>query len=81
MLNTLFNAFFFEVDSRPVVPAQYRLFQVADLHCTLELLRIKLEDHKLSRSDLYFFGRKRSLRKDYLSKLGHKRFEQRKAKP
>jgi hypothetical protein len=67
--------------ARRVVPAQYRLFQVADLHRTLELLRIKLEDHKLSRSDLYFFGRERTLRKDYLSKLGHKRFGQRKAKP
>jgi hypothetical protein len=81
VLNTLFNAFFFDVDFRRVVPAEYRLFQVADLHCTLELLRLKLESKKLSRSDLFFFGTERSLRKDYLGKLDHKQFARRKTKP
>jgi hypothetical protein len=81
VLNTLFNAFFFEVDFRRVVPVEYRLFQVADLHCTLELLRLKLESKKLSRSDLYFFGTERSLRKDYLNKLNHKEFARRKTRP
>ncbi|MCL1837970.1 MAG: hypothetical protein FWG47_01455 [Propionibacteriaceae bacterium] len=80
ILNTLFNAFFFEVDFRRVAPAQYRLFQVADLHCTLEILRLKLEENKLSRSDLYFFESKCSLRKDYLDKLNHKQFSNRKHK-
>jgi hypothetical protein len=74
ILNTLFNAFFFDVKFRKVLPSQYRLFQVADLVCTLELLRAKLADGKLSKSDLYFFRDKRSLRKDYLDKLGRKRF-------
>ncbi|MDR1825763.1 MAG: hypothetical protein LBR27_10645 [Bifidobacteriaceae bacterium] len=81
ILNTVFNALLFEVDFRRVVPAQYRLFQVADLHCTLELLRLKLEDKKLSRSDMYFFGTERSLRKDYLGKLSHKEFGRRKIRP
>lgn len=74
VLNTLFNAFFFEVDFRRVLPVQYRLFQVADLCCTLELLRLKIEDNQLSRSDLYFFGSRRAIRKDYLKKFDAKRF-------
>jgi hypothetical protein len=74
ILNTILNAYFFNVDFRKVLPAQYRLFQVADLCCTLQLLRIKDEKGILSRSDLLFFGNARSLRKDYLNKLEPKRF-------
>jgi len=74
VLNTLLNGFFFDVEFRRVLPSQYRLFQVADLCCTLELLRAKTDDNKLSRSDLYFFESRRALRKDYLAKLDHKRF-------
>ena len=74
LLNTLLNAFFFDVEFRRVLPVQYRLFQVADLCCTLELLRIKVDENKLSRSDLHFFESRRALRKNYLCKLDHKRF-------
>ena len=74
VLNTVLNDFSFEVDFRRVLPAQYRLFQVADLCCTLELLRAKVDEGKLSHSDLVFFETRRALRKDYLSKLDHKRF-------
>ena len=72
VLHTRLNIFFGEVEFRRVAPARYRLFQVADLHCTLELLRLKLEDNRLSKSDLYFFGSRRRLQKDYLFKLGDK---------
>jgi hypothetical protein len=75
VLNTLLNAFFFDVDFRRVSPASYRLFQVADLYATLELLQAKSEDHRLSRSDLYFFESRRALHKDYLSKLRKVRFQ------
>ncbi|MDR3070060.1 MAG: hypothetical protein LBU38_03510 [Propionibacteriaceae bacterium] len=74
ILNTLFNAFFFEVEFRRVAPHQYRLSQVADLCCTLELLKIKDSDGTLSRSDLYFFKSRRDLRKSYLNQLKKKRF-------
>jgi len=37
-------------------------------------MRIKIDEGRLSRSDLYFFESRRALRKDYLSKLDHKRF-------
>jgi hypothetical protein len=74
ILNTLFHAFFFEVEFRRVVPSQYRLFQVADLYCTLELLRTKAATNTLSKSDLYFFESKRRLQKNFLAKLDRKRF-------
>ncbi|MDR1238310.1 MAG: hypothetical protein LBK28_08710 [Propionibacteriaceae bacterium] len=74
VLNTLFNAFFFNVDVCKVVPSDYRLFQVADLCCTLELLKAKVDDQtSLSKSELVFFRSRRSLKKDYLDKLEPKR--------
>ena len=73
-LNSVFNAFFFDVDFRNVKPKDYRLFQAADLFCTLELLRAKVEDNALSRSDLFFFRTKQTLQKDYLRKILKKRF-------
>ena len=76
ILNTLFNAFLFDVDFRRVLPAKYRLFQVADLCCTLELLRRKDEDGRLTRSDLYFFESRSNLRKSYLKQLDKKKFTQ-----
>jgi len=74
LLSTVLNAFFFDAAFRRVLPSQYRLFQVADLCCTLELLRVKIDNGKLSRSDLFFFESHRTLRKNYLSKLDQKRF-------
>jgi hypothetical protein len=75
IINTLFSAFFFNVDIRRVVPAKYRLFQSADLLCTLELLHTKLANGDLKRSDLFFFRNKKLLRKDYLSKIEAFRIE------
>lgn len=37
------------VKFRRVNPLDYRLFQAADLFCTLELLRAKVEDNALAR--------------------------------
>lgn len=73
-LNSVFNAFFFDVGFRNVKPKDYRLFQAADLFCTLELPRAKVEDNASSRSDLYFFQSKQALQEDYLRKILKKRF-------
>jgi len=73
MLNAVMNAYFLRVEFRRVIPTRYRLFQAADLVCSLELLRAKDADKALSRSDLYFFESARKLRKDYLKPLEAKR--------
>lgn len=57
------------VEFRKVAPANYKLFQAADMLCTLELLAIKAERKMLANSDLLFFGSERRLRKAYLREL------------
>ena len=58
-----------------VEPSKYRLFQVADLACTLELARAKLsEPGGLSESEKVFFGGTKNFKKNYLKLLDRKRF-------
>lgn len=58
-----------------VAPSRYRLFQAADLACTLELVRAKLEDTgAVSESENAFFGGVKALRKGYLKPLERKRY-------
>lgn len=73
ILNAVMNAYFLQVEFRRMQPADYRLFQAADLACTLELLRAKDSDGALTKSDLFFFESARKLRKDYLKPFDAKR--------
>jgi len=74
MINTIFNAFFFDVEFRKVLPSDYRLYQVADLLCTIELLSLKAEDCTLTNSDLIFFESRRKILKDYVKTVRTKLF-------
>lgn len=56
ILTSIFNVLFFNVEFRKVRPADYKLFQIADLVCTLELLNEKRGIHSFSRSELEFFS-------------------------
>ena len=64
-LTTLFNAFFSNVEFRKVEPINYRLFQVADLVCSLKLIDEKADSIGLSNSEIEFFHSARDFRKDY----------------
>ena len=58
-----------------VEPSRYRLFQVADVACTIELARLKLEnDDGLSESENTFFGGAKNFKKNYLKILARKLF-------
>ena len=58
-----------------VQPEKYRLFQVADVLCTLELLKLKLQTgERLSRSEFEFFNGLQNLRKNYLKPLVSKEY-------
>ena len=57
------------------MPSDYRLFQVADLVCTLKLMELKLENHALSKSEEKFFESERTLRKNYLKPMSNKGFD------
>ncbi|MBO4635867.1 MAG: DUF3800 domain-containing protein [Clostridiales bacterium] len=52
-----------------VIPAEYRLFQVADLLCTLKLTGLKMQKHILSKSEKYFFQDERTFHKNYIKPL------------
>ena len=56
-----------------VTPYKYRLFQVADLVCTLELIKAKLTiEGRLSDSEFAFFRGIHNLKKNYLKVLSAK---------
>lgn len=68
IINSVLNALL-EVEVKRVRPSSYRLFQAADMVCTLELLAAKVEDGPLSKSEREFFGGARDLKKNYLKPL------------
>lgn len=70
LINTVFNAWLSRVDVRKINHVDYRLAQVADLVCTLELLRIKEQyGMKMSRSEEIFFESRRRLNSVFLKTL------------
>lgn len=72
ILSSVFNTLLENVEFRKVLPADYRLFQVADLICTLKLAELKMENHIMSKSEVFFFGDERTLKKNYLKPLSRK---------
>ncbi|MEE1274634.1 MAG: DUF3800 domain-containing protein [Olegusella sp.] len=68
IINTVLNALL-EAEVRRVRPSDYRLFQAADMICTLGLLEEKSNEGELSKSERAFFGSPRDLRKNYLRPL------------
>lgn len=70
LINTVFNAWLSRVDVRKINHVDYRLAQIADLVCTLELLRIKEQyGMKMSRSEEIFFESRRRLNSVFLKTL------------
>lgn len=72
IINAVFNTLT-DVEMRKVRPQDYCLFQAADLLCTLELIRRKLESNSLSKSEDDFFRGCRNLKKNYLKSIERKR--------
>lgn len=54
------------------MPHDYKLFQVADFICTMELIKLKLENNIFSKSEMTFFGCQRDLKQNYLKVLKKK---------
>ena len=74
ILSSVFNAMLQNVVFRKVIPSDYKLFQVADFCCTFELIRLKMENNGLTKTEAYFFGNSRDLKKNYLKPLLNKEF-------
>ncbi len=69
VLNAAFSLLFSDVEFRKAEPQKYRLLQVADFVCTLELLKIKLNEKRLSKSEQKFFYRSQELKKTFIKAL------------
>ena len=74
MLASVFSVMLPTVEFRKVMPIDYKLFQLADMICTMELIQLKLEREGLSKSEMIFFGNLRDLKKNYLKPLRRKRW-------
>ncbi|MBQ1995421.1 MAG: DUF3800 domain-containing protein [Clostridia bacterium] len=74
LLATVFSILLPQTEIRKVTPVNYRLFQVADLICTFELIYLKSEHHILSKSEENFFGSMRDMKKNYLKPMLKKKF-------
>ena len=72
ILTSVFNALYTHVEFRKVKPADYKLFQVADLICTLELLEEKAKNNAFSNSEMEFFDNTRAFKKNYLKHIKKK---------
>jgi hypothetical protein len=75
LLATIFTVLLPQAEFRKVVPADYRLFQVADLFCTLELIHLKFNNHIMSKSEEAFFGSMRDMQKNYLKPMFKKQYK------
>lgn len=76
ILNTVMALSFTEYEVRKVFPIDYKLFQTADLICTLKLLSLKVENNMgLTRSEQLVFHSVRDLKKDYLKGIRKKEFQ------
>lgn len=70
ILVSVFNALFTDVEIRKALPTDYRLLQVADLLCTVEMISDK---EVLSKSENEFFHSKRDFKKNILKQLEKKK--------
>lgn len=72
ILTSAFSTLYTHVEFRKVKPIDYKLFQVADLICTMELLEEKAENNAFSHSEMQFFNNIRDSKKNYLKPIKRK---------
>lgn len=75
ILNAVLSLLFNDVEFRKAEPQKYRLLQVADFVCSMELLRIKKEKKRLSKSEEKFFYKPQELKKPFFKSVDEKRLK------
>ena len=73
IITSIFTTLFSEIEFRKVKPADYKLFQVADLLCTMELTNDKALKNTLSKSELEFFHSAHHFRKNFYKQIEKKK--------
>ena len=74
ILTSVFSIILPNVEFRKVLPKDYKLFQVADLFCTMELLKLKKDKGTLTQSDTKIFGSYEILKRNYLKPISKKEY-------
>ena len=72
ILSAVFSAHFDNVEFRKAEPQNYRLLQTADFICTVELLKIKYAENRLSKSETAFFYKPQELKKTFIKAIDKK---------
>ncbi len=72
ILNTVFSIHFSNVEFRKAEPQKYRLLQAADFICSMELLKIKKDENRLSKSEKQFFYKPQELKKTFFKAIDKK---------
>ena len=63
VLNTILSMLLSNVEFRKASPGEYRLLQLADFICSIELLSLKQQENRLSKSESSFFYKPQELKK------------------
>ena len=66
---SLFAPLFENFEIRKVLPADYRLFQTADMICTMFLMDAKYQNHQMSNSEKIIFNSKYDFYHDFMNYL------------
>jgi hypothetical protein len=72
ILTSTLSVLLSNVTFKRVKPSSYKLFQLIDMFCSLELTAIKFRSNTASRSELDFFHSSRVFYKDYFKKIRKK---------
>lgn len=80
ILNAVFSIQFSNVEFRRAEPQKYRLLQAADFICSMELLKIKRNENRLSKSEEHFFYKSQELKKTFLKAIEKKKLSQKSEK-
>jgi len=75
ILNAIFSFQLSSVEFRKADPREYKLLQVADFFCSIELLKIKREESRLSKSETLFFYKPNELKKTFIKGIEKKKLK------
>ena len=73
VINAVFSIQFSNVEFRIAEPQKYRLLQAADFICSMELLKIKHKENRLSKSEKQFFYKPQELKKTFFKSIERKK--------
>lgn len=74
ILNHTMALHFYDYEIRKINPKDYKLFQVADYACTIELINEKIKNKPMSKSETFIFKSIKAFKKEFLKVLRMKIF-------